>query len=70
MAHMNQGSSSGSWQVAIPTTQSVQKMVISTNLQANPRPWVPLIRIQRRNAKGAMYLACRTDRHVAAGATM
>eukprot|EP00964_Phaeocystis_antarctica_P044621 scaffold25644_cov62-Phaeocystis_antarctica.AAC.7 len=67
---MNQGSSSGSWQVAAPTMQSVRAMAISANLQAKLRPCEPLIRNITRATKGTMYFPCRNVAHVAAGATM
>eukprot|EP00964_Phaeocystis_antarctica_P073137 scaffold44847_cov71-Phaeocystis_antarctica.AAC.2 len=70
MVHTIQGPSSGSWQVAIPMMQSIRAMAVRANLQAKLRPCEPLIRIRMRNTKGTMYLPCRNDAHVAAGATM
>eukprot|EP00964_Phaeocystis_antarctica_P044625 scaffold25644_cov62-Phaeocystis_antarctica.AAC.11 len=66
---MNQGSSSGSWQVAIPTMKLVRNMAISANLQAELTPCVPVIIIVNSIIKGTMYLACRNAAHLAAGAT-
>eukprot|EP00964_Phaeocystis_antarctica_P007489 scaffold4055_cov51-Phaeocystis_antarctica.AAC.1 len=70
MVHTIQGPSSGSWQVAIPSMQSVRAMAVRANLQAKPRPCEPLIRTRRRKTKGTMYFPCRNDAHVAAGVIM
>eukprot|EP00964_Phaeocystis_antarctica_P068304 scaffold41379_cov71-Phaeocystis_antarctica.AAC.7 len=70
MVHMNQGSSSGSWQAAIPTMKVVKKMLISVNLRAKPRPWVPFVKTVNSITKGTRYLACRNAAQLAAGATI
>eukprot|EP00964_Phaeocystis_antarctica_P036802 scaffold21000_cov64-Phaeocystis_antarctica.AAC.3 len=70
MHMMNQGSSSGSWQVASPTFKMVKRAAVSPNLQAKLRPWVPLIRTVNTNTKGPVYFPCRAERHAAAGATI
>eukprot|EP00964_Phaeocystis_antarctica_P116276 scaffold80215_cov62-Phaeocystis_antarctica.AAC.4 len=70
MVHMNQGSSSGSWHATSPTIKLVKNMVISVNLQAELRPWVPLIRTVNSSTKGTKYLAWRNAAHLAAGAIM
>eukprot|EP00964_Phaeocystis_antarctica_P062887 scaffold37716_cov63-Phaeocystis_antarctica.AAC.6 len=70
MVHTIQGSSSGSWQVEIPTVKVVKKMLISVNLQAKPRPWVPFVKTVNSITKGTMYLACRNAAQLAAGATI